>query len=315
MKTVILKKARKIYDYLQNKVRYISIQIGIGGWKPMLASDVDKLAYGDCKGLTNYTKALLDAVGIPSYYTIIHAGEEKSNMSKDFTRIQGNHVILGVPDGDDITWLECTSQTSPFGYMGTFTDDRDVLIIKPDGGEIVRTKRYETNENIKSLTANVILTENLTISGIIEQTSSGLTYEDIYLVENRKEDEIHQFYKNRWGHLNNLELSSIKFENDKREIIFHEKMNFEANNYVSKAGSRILFCPNVFNRYNTIPDTYKSRKYPLVIHRGKIFRDEIKILLPDNYKIDSLFDPIVLESAFGTYRANIENGPNGSLIL
>jgi len=53
-------KAKLIYQYVQNKTRYISIQLGIGGWKPILASEVDRLGYGDCKALTNYTKALLD---------------------------------------------------------------------------------------------------------------------------------------------------------------------------------------------------------------------------------------------------------------
>ncbi|MFB9053449.1 DUF3857 domain-containing protein [Formosa undariae] len=58
-------KARIVYDYLQKKARYISVQVGIGGWKPMLAKDVDRLSYGDCKALSNYTHALLNVVGVP----------------------------------------------------------------------------------------------------------------------------------------------------------------------------------------------------------------------------------------------------------
>jgi transglutaminase-like putative cysteine protease len=45
------KKAKKIYQYLQNKTRYISVQIGIGGFQPVTAADVDRLGYGDCKGI------------------------------------------------------------------------------------------------------------------------------------------------------------------------------------------------------------------------------------------------------------------------
>jgi len=135
-----LEKAKIVYEFMQNKTRYISVQVGIGGWKPMLASDVDKLGYGDCKALSNYTKSLLDAVGVESYYTLIHGGRDIIDIDKDFSSQQGNHAILAVPNNDELVFLECTSQTVPFGYTANFTDDRDVLIIKPEGGEIVHTK-------------------------------------------------------------------------------------------------------------------------------------------------------------------------------
>src|SRR5690606_3862327 len=87
-------KARIVYQYMQSKTRYVSIQLGIGGWKPMLAKDVDRLGYGDCKALTNYTKALLDAVGVQSHYAVIYGDEQKRSLNPDFVSMQGNHVIL-----------------------------------------------------------------------------------------------------------------------------------------------------------------------------------------------------------------------------
>ena len=36
-----VEKARIVYSYVQEKVRYISVQVGIGGFKPMLANEVD----------------------------------------------------------------------------------------------------------------------------------------------------------------------------------------------------------------------------------------------------------------------------------
>src|SRR5690606_15081789 len=110
--------AKLIYEYVQKKNRYISVQVGIGGFMPMKASEVDALSYGDCKALTNYTAALLKVVGINSHYTEVYAGKNKVNYLRDFASGgQGNHIILCVPFGKDTTWLECTSKDAPFGYL------------------------------------------------------------------------------------------------------------------------------------------------------------------------------------------------------
>ena len=102
-------KAKIIYKYVQEKVRYVSIQEGIGGWKPMLAKDVDRLGYGDCKALTNYTKALLNSVGVTSYYTKLYGDNYKRDIISDFVSQQGNHIILAIPTDDKYIFLECTS--------------------------------------------------------------------------------------------------------------------------------------------------------------------------------------------------------------
>jgi len=103
-------RARKIYEYMQDKTRYVSIQIGIGGWKPMTATRVDEVGYGDCKALSMYTKSLLDVADVPSYYTIVYGDSDKRDIQKDFAGVQGNHAILTLPrDDDSYVWLECTS--------------------------------------------------------------------------------------------------------------------------------------------------------------------------------------------------------------
>ena len=133
-----VEKAKLIYKYMQDKTRYISIQIGIGGWKPMPAKEVDALGYGDCKALTNYTSSLLQTVGINSYYTVIWA-DEKKDIDSEIPVMQGNHAILMVPFAKDTVWLECTNQKVPFGHFGEFTDDRNALVMTEEGGKIIRT--------------------------------------------------------------------------------------------------------------------------------------------------------------------------------
>ena len=297
-------KARIVYNYLQEKVRYISVQIGIGGWKPMLASEVDKLSYGDCKALTNYTKALLDAVGIPSYYTILYSDEEKLDVDKDFSRIWGNHAILGVPDGDEITWLECTSQYKPFGYIGVACDDRDVLIITPEGGKIVRTKNYNFSENLEETFVEVSLNRSCGAKASYKSISKGIQYGDKYWIVNEKQEDINKIYKNKWEAINGYTIDSLNLTNNKEDIIFKEEIAISIPSYCISVGDDFLVNVNLFNQNNNIPIRIKDRKYDLNISRGFEDRNTIKITIPQDFKIGELPEDTLIENKFGSYSAN-----------
>ena len=295
-------KARKIYQYLQDKVRYISIQIGIGGWKPMPATEVDKLSYGDCKALTNYTKALLESVGVPAYYTIIYAGDDEKNIEQDFTAIQGNHAILGIPDGDEITWLECTDQDKPYGYMGNFTDDRDVLIVTPEGGKIVHTKTYSLEDNTQDNSATVVLTANGSISADFKSVSKGLQYDDKYLLPKEKQEDIERYYKKKWKYLNGLFISDIEFENNREEIVFTEKAKLNVSQYANAVGDDFLFCANIFNQSQYIPPRITDRKQPLYLALSYMDTDSVEVELPENFSVEALPEEKLIETKFGSYR-------------
>ncbi|WP_432412864.1 DUF3857 domain-containing protein [Rasiella sp. SM2506] len=298
-------KARLIYQYMQDKTRYVFIAIGIGGWQPSPAQEVDELSYGDCKGLTNYTKALLKTQGIDSYYTIVYAGEGGQDIDEDFVALQGNHVILTVPFEDENVFLECTSQQAPFNYLGDFTDNRKVLMVTPDGGVIGKTHTYKTEDNLQTVTANVTISPTFEVSGKIYETSAGILYGNKNLLETAAKDDISMYYKRLWGHLNNLALGNIDFKNDKEKVLFTESLNFETDNYISKAGDKILLNPNIITRYKDLPATEENRKLPLEIRRGSTYRDQIEILLPEGYTIEAAFEPIEITSEFGTYKASV----------
>ena len=297
-------KARIVYHYVQEKVRYISVQIGIGGWKPMLASDVDMLSYGDCKALTNYTKALLDAVDVPSYYTILYAGSNKKDINKEFSGLQGNHAILGIPDGKEITWLECTSQDSPFGFLGDFTDDRDVLIVTPEGGKIVHTKNYSYEENLEETFVEVNINRKGGAKASYKSISRGLQYGDKYRFENEKQEDIDKIYKNKWDAINGYTIDSLKLTNNREEILFIEDIKIDIPTYCISVGEDILVNVNLFNQNNNIPTRIKDREYDLDISRGFEDRNTINITIPQGYKIGDLPEDTLIENKFGTYVVN-----------
>jgi len=303
--TTNIGKAKKIYDYLQSKVRYISVQVGIGGWKPMLAEDVDKLAYGDCKALTNYTKAMLDVIGVPSYYTVLHAGDSEISMDPAFSTMEGNHVLLGVPDGEEIWWLECTSQSTPFGYNGSFSDDRDVLIITENGGEIVRTKSYTSEESKQVNSVEATIGANGGLTAKMTTVSTGLQYENKYWLDRKTESEQKEYYKDFWDYINGFELTDIQFENNRDDIVFKENLSVEIPGYCAKVGNDYLLALNVFNRSQYIPPRIPNRKRDLYLSDSYLDTDTVNVTLSENFEVASIPEAIHIENKFGLYTSEV----------
>ncbi len=108
-------RVERVYAYMQARTHYVSIQLGIGGFKPMDPASVHALGYGDCKALSNYTRLLLAAADIPANYCIIGAADAEIFLPEFASTSQANHAILAVPLAQDTMWLECTSQTDPAG--------------------------------------------------------------------------------------------------------------------------------------------------------------------------------------------------------
>ncbi|WP_017496167.1 DUF3857 domain-containing protein [Flavobacterium sp. WG21] len=309
-----IKKAKLVYDFVQKKSRYVSIQVGIGGWKPMLATDVDRLGYGDCKALTNYTKALLQAVDVPSYNTILYGDSNKTNIESDFVSMQGNHMILSIPNGNQYTWLECTSQDDPFGYQGTFTDDRDVLVVKPEGAEIVRTNIYEDKGNTQIEKGTYTIDESGHFSGSILINSEGSQYASKTRIEHLQPTEKEAHYKEYWDNINNLKLGKITLNNNKETIRFTEDVQLSALNYATVSGNKLIFAVDAFNQSGTNVKRIRNRKNPFQIQRGYADTDEIEVNLPAGFAIEFLPSNFELKGKFGEYKTEIIKKENNKLL-
>jgi hypothetical protein len=306
--------AKIIYQFVQEKTRYVSVQVGIGGWKPMLAKDVDKLGYGDCKALTNYTRSLLKSVNIPSYYTVVWAGNEKRNIHDDIASIQGNHVILALPHEGNLYWLECTSQIHPFGFQGDSTDDRNVLIIKPDGGEIVSTKIFSEIENIKIIKGSYTISQEGNLFGKINIVSKGLRYDNEFGKERLSREEQIKQYKEEFDNINNLSIEKISFSNDKNNVQFTEDLELQAESYAQNTGGKLMFAVNAFDQNSYVPKKYKTREFPFEIERGYSNEDEIEVTLPEGFSIEAKPNNNEITTEFGSYKIEFITTENNKII-
>jgi transglutaminase-like putative cysteine protease len=311
-----LKKAKIVYEYMQSKTRYVSIQLGIGGWKPMLAKDVDRLGYGDCKALSNYTRALLKAVGVESYCVVIYGSDgDKRDIREDFVSMQGNHMILAIPNNNTMVWLECTSQNLPFGFQGDFTNDRNALVLKPGKGEIVKTHVYDNMTNSQATTGSYTISENGSISAHVSILSKGLQYSNVYMLETKAADEREKYYKQHLGSLVNMKIRKVELKNKKEAQEFTEDLTIDSEGYCSKSGTRMMFAVNAFNTYDIVPQRYRSRKNPFEVRMGFYDTDEVIISLPAGFTLEAMPQNITITDKFGEYKAEYSMAEPGKILF
>ncbi|WP_343532303.1 DUF3857 domain-containing protein [Pedobacter sp.] len=298
-------KAKKIYEYFQKKTRYISVQIGIGGLQPIKASEVDKLGYGDCKGLVNYMQSLLNVVGIESYYCVVEAGDDKTDLIPSFASMeQGNHIILCLPLNGDTTWLECTSQDAPFGYLGSFTDDRWVLACTKNGGKLMKTPKFEASSSRQIRSAKLSLTKNGTVEGVVNTTFDGSQFDNHYYLIYKSATEREKALKYIYD-INNIEFNEISLSANKDIPLFIEKLGVSIDRYGNANNERLQLSPNLFNVKRTVPSV-RNRTLPLELKRGYTDIDSITFTLGEGIVPIVVPKVIKTESKFGTYESEIK---------
>lgn len=299
-------KAKKIYEYMQNKTHYISIQVGIGGLQPFLASEVDRLNYGDCKGLVNYTQALLKAADIESWYCVVDAGNDKASLQPDFASMsQGNHIILCLPIKNDTTFLECTNQKKPFGFLGDFTDDRTVLAWTPNGGKLLHTPKYTATQNIQSRKAEFTIAPDGELSGNMITTYKGTQYDNPEALIGEPLTEQVKTLQKMYANISNLAVEKLELKQDKKEIpVATETVILNAYDFASKDNNKLYFALNPVNKQRGIKDV-RNRVNPVYINRGYTDEDEITYTLPAGYRPDMEPLNINLKKPFGSFRVTV----------
>jgi hypothetical protein len=298
-------KIKILYEFMQNKTRYVSIQLGIGGFQPFEASVVDQTGYGDCKALSNYMVSMLEQVGVKANYTLIYGGDFVDNLEVDFPSSQFNHAIVSVPNGKDTLWLECTSQTNPFGYQGRFTGDRKALMITDKGASVVNTVRYTAEQNLQSRHADVFLDLAGNAHASIETKYSGLQYESDDL--NRILSDQHGKQK-EWLQENTeiptFNLNSFTITNIKDKVPSAiVNIDLSMNRFASVSGKRLFLSPNLMNKWSYIPEKLESRKSSVILKYAFTDLDTIRYHLPEGIYPEFLPDPVIVKSRFGEYES------------
>ena len=301
-----------VYNHLQNNFRYVSVQLGIGGWQPFSPAFVDEIGYGDCKALSFYTKAMLESIGITANYTLISAGTSFEPLDPAFPTSNFNHVILSIPNQTDTIWLECTSQNSPMGYNGYFTGNRKALMITETEGIVVETPKYAMNDNkqIRNCSAKIDREGMMTLN--LSTKYTGLQYENDdlnFILNQSKEDQKEWLYETI--DLPDFTIKDFKFNLKKLktpEALVEAKL--QSGQVASKSGNRIFLEANLFNKLSSIPPEIENRTTDVMLNIPYLDLDSIWFEMPTNSTIEFLPKNQNISSPFGEYSTNytIENG-------
>ncbi|MFN8355318.1 MAG: DUF3857 domain-containing protein [Spirosomataceae bacterium] len=299
-------KIRKVYEYVQANTRYVSIQLGIGGWQSIKAEEVAEKGYGDCKALTNFTIALLKQVGIKAYPALVKAGDEAPDIPVDFPSFQFNHVIACVPLAKDTVWLECTSQHDPVGYLGSFTDARHVILAMDNSGAIVTTPTYSHTDNQQIRKATILLNENAEATAEVQTTYSGQQQETISEVVRSLSNEDQKKWLNNRLTLASFEVKQFSFREQGNNVpSVTEKLQILLRNAFTKSGTRLFLTPNLFNKAVNVPLPDLNRKVDFEMPYNYLDVDSLVFRLPKGYQPEYLPEPVVMKAQFGSYQSSV----------
>lgn len=305
----IVCKTRRVYAYLQDNTRYFFVGLGIGGWQPMSAGEVDRTKYSDCKGLSNYTVALLRAAGVEGYYTLIRArAEEQKAQFPDFPNAWFNHVIVCVPLEQDTLWLECTSQTESFGFLSDFTDNRPALIITPDGGQLTYTPKYDESVNTIRRTTLIDLTPDGSAAVHSVALFQGLAQNLPASLATVSQEQQRQYLYDRLP-VRDFDLKAATFER-KNDRLPEVRQTLEINmpRLATPSGKRLFLPLAIFSEKQTPPPPARSeRRFPVQAHaRGVTEEDELFITLPQGFALENPVPEIALNAPFGQYTLSVK---------
>lgn len=298
-------KVKALYQYMQSKTHYVGIQLGLGSLQPTDATTVDNVGYSDCKGLTNYMKAMLNAIGIDSHYALIKAGANNKYFQPDFAFHQFNHAILCVPNNGDTIWLECTSQDAPFGFLGDFTDNRYALLITSEGGVLTKTPLYDKTTNISSSTSHIMVSPDGSASIKSNAVFKGLAFDNYFDIILQSTTDQNNTLHNRLPYADfRLKSHSFSWSKDKAEVVF--SFEAEIKNLATLAGLRLLLNTPTLNSYLKPPQRTRNRQKPFVLYSDYLDVDTLVYSIPEGYKPQGLEPKNIADERFGTYSARYD---------
>jgi len=327
-----LAKMKTLGDFAQRDIRYVAIELGIGGWQPHAAAEVFNHHYGDCKDKATLMGAMLHEIGIDSYYVVINS--ERGSVTPDTPAHMGgfDHAIIAIklPEGvtdsslvatmthpklGKILFFDPTDELTPFGQLNGALQANYGLLVTPDGGELVELPKLPSAMNGIRRSAKLSLSATGTVSGEVQETRVGdgarsqrwalrtvaRDADRIKPIETLLSHSLATFQITK-ASVGNLQLTDQPFVYNYSVV---------AQNYAKPAGNLLLVRPRfIGNKSSDLLETKEPRKYPVEFDGPSQDTDTFEITLPAGYEVDDLPPPVNADYSFASYHSKTEVNGN-----
>ena len=326
-----LAKMRVLAQFMQKDIRYVAIQLGIGGWQPHPAPEVFLHKYGDCKDKATLFGTMLNEIGVESYYVVINTERGTITPATPATR-WFDHVILAIRLPDELNdpslhmiiahpklgrllIFDPTDEFTPFGHLRGELQESHALLVTADGGELIMLPQLPAALNGVVRTAKLMLAPNGTLSGdFVEQRNGDYgTQQRASLKSVTKDTDRVKFIESMISHsLSAFQLTKASFSNlNQLDQPFGYQYSLVAQNYAKTAGNLLLVRPRVLGSNSSdLLEKKEPRMYPVEFDGPMKNTDTIEIALPAGYEVDDLPPPVNADYSFASYHSKTEVNGN-----
>lgn len=319
-------KVKVLYDYLRQTTRYVSIQLGIGGYKPFNASTVSRTGFGDCKALSNYLKVMLEAAGVDSYYYILNTN--RANLEKGYSSVgMMNHAMLAVPlagstpEQKDTLWVECTNPSLPLGYRHYDVAGHQVVLVTETGGQMIRCGRYADSlsrlQNKVRVLVNAVGDAFVDVqeNALLDFTESRIRFQS--LSEKEKSDRLASAIavSSNTPKIKNIRDNFGDYPKYGKSYVPETKIDysFESSSYAERNGER-LFVP-VTPLKTEVNWKRGVRKNDIYIESGYTKLDSVEIAVPPSYELEGLPKPVNIDCGWVSLSSVLKANDNKVMVV
>lgn len=323
-----LEKMRVLAQFVQHDIRYVAIELGIGGWQPHAASDVFTHHYGDCKDKATLLSSMLSQIGVESFYVVINS--ERGSVGPQTPASVGDfdHMILAIklpPSTSDpslvatvqhprlgsLLYFDPTNELTPFGEIGGYLQENYGLLVTTDGGELVGLPKQPPAMNSIQRAGKLTLDPSGTLKGEVLETRLGdrASGERWRLRNvNKSADQIKPIEDLLAGSLSLFRITHASITNlNQTDQPFGFHYTFEAQEYAKSAGGLLLVRPRVLGvKSSGILETKEPRNFPIEFEGPSRDTDTFEITIPAGYVVDDIPPAVDADYSFGSYHAKTE---------